>query len=77
MFLTEPHLSHHNRLPAATLAESGLKLREGEEADEQLHKLRSMYEPYAIALGQHLKMSVPLWMPPADRYPVPLGRRAG
>ena len=74
VFLAEPHLNRHNRLPAtalaelrAHLAESGLKLREGEEADEQLHKLRSMYEPYAIALGQHLKMTVPPWMPAADR----------
>jgi hypothetical protein len=69
VFLTEPHLNHHNRLPPASLAElrlhlaeAGLRLRAGDEADEQLNKLRSMYEPYANALSRHLKMAVPPWM---------------
>jgi hypothetical protein len=74
VFLTEPHEPRHNRLPAATLAElriklaeAGLKLREGEEADEQLRKLRHMYEPYVAALGSYLNMSVPHWIPLAGR----------
>jgi hypothetical protein len=66
--------SHHNRLPPDVLAElrsvlaaSGLKLREGEEADVQLRTLRQMYEPHIMAMGRHLHMSVPPWIAAGGR----------
>lgn len=74
VLLVEPHESSHNRLPAASLAElrgilaeAGLKLREGDEADERLRKLRHMYEPFIFALGRYLSMNVPPWIPVAGR----------
>jgi len=74
VFLAEPRESRHNRLPASTLEElrtmleaKGLKLRKGEEADEHLRQLRHMYEPYVFALGRHLNMSVPPWIPASGR----------
>jgi Ion channel len=45
------------------LAEHGLKLRDGAEADEKLQKLRNMYEPYIYALGAHLSQPLPAWIP--------------
>ncbi len=47
----------------AALAEAGLRLREGEEADHRLGELRSMYEPYVNSLGRHLLIEPPPWMP--------------
>lgn len=74
VFQAEPHVLQNDRLPAAILVElraqlaaAGLTLREGDQADEQLRKLRQMYEPYVIALGQYLHMSVPPWIPAAGR----------
>jgi len=72
VFRTAPRSTHHDRLPMATLAElraqlaaAGLTLHEGDEADEQLRKLRQMYEPYVMGLGHYLHMSVPPWIPAA------------
>jgi hypothetical protein len=45
------------------LAQNGLKLRDGAEADEKLRKLRDMYEPYIYALGAHLIQPLPPWIP--------------
>ena len=45
------------------LAEHGLKLRDGAEADQKLQKLRNMYEPYIYALGAHLSQPLPPWIP--------------
>lgn len=74
VFLSEPREPRHNRLPADTLGElramlaaEGLKLRKGEEADEHLRQLRHMYEPYIFALGRHLNMALPPWIPAAGR----------
>ena len=74
VFLAAPRESRHNRLPPAALAElrsflaaAGLKLRDGDEADEQLRRLRHTYEPYVYSLGRHLNMAVPPWMPEAGR----------
>lgn len=74
VFQTEPRTSHHSRLSSSDLAElraqlaaTGLRMREGEEADERLHQLRQMYEPYVISLGHYLHMSVPPWMPASGR----------
>lgn len=60
-----------DRLDAASLArirgvlaQSGMKLRDGAEADAKLLKLRVVYEPYIYALGTHLSQSLPPWIPP-------------
>lgn len=44
------------------LAEAGVQLRRGEEADERLAELRSMYEPYLHALSDLLMMPLPAWI---------------
>jgi hypothetical protein len=45
------------------LAENGLKLRDGEAADQKLIKLRNMYEPYIFSLANHLLQPLPPWIP--------------
>jgi hypothetical protein len=45
------------------LAEAGVNLRAGVEADKKLSALRRMYEPYVNALADHLLMRVPVWVP--------------
>jgi hypothetical protein len=72
VFQAAPRESHHNRLPPPALSElrvllaaTGLRLREGEEADERLRRLRNMYEPFVFSLGNYLNMSVPPWIPAA------------
>jgi hypothetical protein len=45
------------------LAQHGLKLREGQEAEEKLTALRRMYEPYVYALAQYLNQNLPPWIP--------------
>jgi hypothetical protein len=74
VFRTAPREPPHNRLSPNALAElravltaAGLKLREGEEADEQLRGLRRMYEPYIFSLARYLNISVPPWIPTAGR----------
>jgi len=61
------------RLPPEDLARlreifatSGVNLREGAEAEQHLLKLRTMYEPYVIALSEYLMMSLPPWILPVD-----------
>jgi hypothetical protein len=51
------------RLIRDTLAQHGLKLHDGEEADRKLIALRGMYEPYIYALATYLKQSLPPWIP--------------
>lgn len=60
----------HDRLPPellhqvrATLAQNGLRLRDGEEADNRLLELRRLYEPYIHALANYLNQSLPPWIP--------------
>ena len=48
----------------ARLQQDGLKLRQGEEIDARLHKLRSAYEPYVAALADYLCLSLPPWVLP-------------
>ena len=50
----------------AIFASSGVNLREGAEAEKHLEKLRSMYEPYVVALSEYLMMSLPPWILPPD-----------
>jgi len=45
------------------LAQHGLKLRDGEEADGRLTELRRMYEPYIYALASYLNQTLPPWIP--------------
>ncbi len=70
VFSAAPLRGIADRLPPATLAAlrahlaaSGLKLRDGPEADRALAELRALYEPYVAALGRYLEMTVPDWLP--------------
>ena len=70
VFKTPPRALPHNRLPAEDLrrirdilAEHGLKLHDGPEADRKLTELRHMYEPYLYALAEYLNQSLPPWIP--------------
>jgi hypothetical protein len=66
-----PRASAPDRLPPAELARlhcaaaaTGSSLSEGRQADEHLAHLRSLYEPYAHALGGFLLMRLPPRLPP-------------
>ena len=70
VFGTPPRAPAPDRLPPrdllhlrAALAAAGRPLREGEAADRELADLRHAYEPYVNALGQHLLMALPPWIP--------------
>lgn len=70
VFGTKPTAPAADRLPAAdlrhvrdVLAQHGMKLHDGAEADEKLTGLRKMYEPYANALASYLGHSLPPWIP--------------
>lgn len=70
VFGTAPAQLPHDRLPAEelrrirdTLAQHGMKLLDGEDADRRLHELRRMYEPYIHALAAYLNQSLPPWIP--------------
>lgn len=70
VFKTAPRALPYNRLPAEdlrrirdTLAQHGVKLHDGPEADLQLADLRKMYEPYLYALAEYLNQSLPPWIP--------------
>ena len=43
------------------LIAAGMRLKQDEEADQKLLKLRSLYEPYCDALGRRLLLTVPSW----------------
>jgi len=65
-----PRPPQGDRLPAsdlarvrAVLAEAGIGLRHGREADAQLAELRRMYEPYVNSLSDLLLMPLPAWLP--------------
>ncbi len=45
-----------------TLAEHGVRLRDGAENERRLAELRRMYEPYVEALSQRLLMDLPHWI---------------
>jgi len=45
------------------LARHGMKLHDGAEADQQLAKLRGLYEPYVYALATYLNQTIPPWIP--------------
>ena len=68
---TRPQSAAPGRLSAAdlthlraVLAQAGIPLREGPEADRMLIHLRQMYEPFVSALADRLLMPLPPWLPP-------------
>jgi Ion channel len=72
VFGTPPAEPLQDRLPASDLsrirdilAQHGLKLHDGSEADQRLLELRRMYEPYIYALGSYLMQPLPPWIPQA------------
>ena len=63
-----PRAPQPERLPPADLAKlrgilrsAGIRLREGQDADERLQELRAEYEPYVNALADFLMMDLPPW----------------
>ncbi len=44
------------------LRELGLNLADDEQADTELARIRSLYEPYAISLAQYLRLDLPPWI---------------
>lgn len=70
IFNTRPVAFDHARLSGedlasmrAMLAASGVPLREGEEADDDLESLRRLYEPYVNGLACYLLINLPPWLP--------------
>jgi hypothetical protein len=70
VFGTAPAQLPQDRLPSEQLrhirdilAQHGLKLHDGEEADRRLIELRRMYEPYIFALAAYLNQMLPPWIP--------------
>jgi hypothetical protein len=60
-----------DRLPASefarlrqALAERGVRVREGAEAEQKLAQLRALYEPYAQGVARNLLITVPPWIHP-------------
>jgi hypothetical protein len=56
-------LEELNRL-RQSLAERGVKLRDGVQFEEKLSYLRSLYEPYAVAIALNLSIALPPWIHP-------------
>jgi hypothetical protein len=74
VFRAKPREPAHDRLTPERLAAlraavtaTGLKLREGSEADQKLTELRRMYEPYIYSLSVYLRITVPAWISPVSR----------
>jgi hypothetical protein len=70
---TPPRALPADRLPPAELArlrgilaDVGLFLREGPDADQKLAVVRAKYEPYVNALAEHLLVALPPWIPDLD-----------
>jgi len=56
-------LEELNRL-RQSLAERGVKLRDGAQFEEKLSYLLSLYEPYAVAIALNLSITLPPWIHP-------------
>jgi len=52
----------------SVLAASGMKLADGETANQRLAELRGMYEQFAVPLAEYLYISIPDWVPSRERY---------
>jgi len=46
-----------------SLAEVGLVLRQGEDAEQRLYDIRRMYEPFVNSIADHLLLNLPPWIP--------------
>jgi hypothetical protein len=44
------------------LKDHGLRVRESAQSEEKLTHMRSLYEPYAIAIAQNLFITLPPWI---------------
>src|SRR6266480_945458 len=60
---------HPERLSASELARlrqsletRGIRLREGSEAEQKLAYLRTLYEPYVLAMARNLAINLPPWI---------------
>jgi hypothetical protein len=69
VFGTAPREPRSERLPPEKLAElrrllagSGLKLRKGKAVEQELAKLRRLYEPYCNALATYFRVRIPPWI---------------
>jgi hypothetical protein len=69
IFRMQPFHSHEDRLPktelarlCAVLSASATLLRSKRISETELQKLRTMYEPYAKALGTYFLMALPPWI---------------
>lgn len=49
------------------LLDEGLRTRDAAESDEKLAHLRSLYEPYAVAMARNLFITLPPWIHPAKK----------
>ena len=49
------------------LLDQGLRSRDTVESDEKLAHLRSLYEPYALAMARNLFITLPPWIHPEKR----------
>ncbi len=74
VFRTKPREPKPVRLPPEKLvelrlllAESGLKLREGEEVEQKLTELRWLYEPFIQALATYFRVTIPPWIAEESR----------
>jgi len=75
IFKTPPRMPGVDRLPPPDLgrlreglAAAGVTLHAGPAADQRLVELRRMYEPYADALAEYLRMALPPWLPSAGGF---------
>jgi Ion channel len=50
-----------------TLIAAGLRIKQDEQADQKLLKLRSLYEPYCEALARRLLLTLPGWVHPEKK----------
>jgi hypothetical protein len=69
IFAAAPRPLAPDRLPSASLtglrnllAEAGVTLQDGIDAEQKLRELRQMYEPYVQALSAYLLMALPPWL---------------
>lgn len=70
IFKLDPRPPGQDRLPVEELANlrsallaAGLRPTTGDEADQKLVELRSMYEPFLFALSAHFRLPLPPWIP--------------
>jgi hypothetical protein len=73
IFNVSPKAQEYERLTSrqlaslrVVLASSGVPLRDGDDADQKLHELRRMYEPYIKSLADTMLMPLPPWIVEKD-----------